>query len=51
MHEERVQNEDDEKAQLFLWTPNLVKEWWDFRQSSQIYKRAYQEIWASRCED
>jgi len=36
-------NEYDGRAQLFSWTPNQVKEWEDFRQSSQVYKRAYQK--------
>jgi len=45
MHERRVQNECDERAQLLPWTPNQEKEWWDLCQSSQVYKRTYQEIW------
>ena len=44
MHEERVWNEYDGRDQLFPWTPNQTKEWWNLHQSSQVYKRAYQEI-------
>jgi len=50
MHGGRVWNEYDGRAQLIHWTPNQVKEWWDL-QSSQVHKRAYQEIWVRRCED
>jgi len=51
MHEGRVQNEHDRRAQLFSWTPNQEKEQCDLRQSSQVYKRTYQEIWVRKCKD
>ena len=44
MHEKKVWNSYDGGAQLFPWTPNQAKGWWDLHQSSQVYKRAYQEI-------
>ena len=32
-------------AKLLPWTPNQVKEWWNFYKSSQVHKGTHQEIW------